>query len=125
VRISGNPVLKAALGPALVQVDGGLVLDGNGQLGVLGLGRLVHLGSLSVTHCGALTALELLALTEVASIEVRGNAELQHLRLPVLRSADLDVFDNPHLPACEVDALFAGLLGDHHQSGNDETAVCP
>jgi len=57
-------------------------------------------------------------------MEVRGNALLGHIRLPLLRRADLGVFDNPRLPACEVEALFAGLLGDHHQSGNDETAVC-
>jgi hypothetical protein len=69
--------------------------------------------------------LDLPALSEVTTrIDVRGNAALQHILLPVLRQADMGVFDNPRLPACEVEALFAALLGHHEQSGNDNTPTC-
>jgi hypothetical protein len=124
VRIVSNPALKAAFGHALERVDGDLTFDGNDSLDDLGLVRIAHARSLSVAHCGSLTELDLPALSDAISIEVRGNATLGHLQLPVLRSADLGVFDNPRLPACEVTALFAAVLGDHHQSGNDEVAVC-
>jgi hypothetical protein len=125
VTIAGNPALKGAFGAALVRIDGAVSFDRDDSLGDLGLAALRSASSLSVSSCGALTALALPALTRVTSrIDVRGNAALAALQLPLLRQADMGVFDNPHLPACAVDALFAGLRGDHQQSGNDGTAVC-
>jgi hypothetical protein len=125
VTLARNPALTAALGAVLLQIDGALVVDGDDRLAALGVAHLAHAGSIELAHCAALPALDLLALSDVGGgIDVRGNAALQHLRLPVLHQADLGVFDNPHLPACEVAALFAAMLGDHHQSGNDDTAVC-
>ncbi|HEX3763166.1 MAG TPA: hypothetical protein VHW23_30945, partial [Kofleriaceae bacterium] len=119
-----NPALARAFG-ALARVDGALTIDSNDGLAVPGLGRLQHAGSVGLVRCSAVTALDLSALSDVVSrIDVRGNAALLHLGLPALHQADLGVFDNPHLPACEVDALFAAIGGDHHESGNDDTAVC-
>lgn len=123
--VASNPALKEAFGPTLVRVDGDLTFEADDGLSDLGLGSLVQVQSVAVRRCGALTELALPALSTVAAgIEIRGNAGLRQLRLPVLRRADMAVFDNPELPACGVEALFAGLLGDHHQSGNDDTAVC-
>lgn len=124
VTIARNPALTAGAGGSLARVDGALVLDGNGGLVTPGLAHLAHAGSIELARCPSVTALDLPALSDVTSIDVRNNAGLLHLRLPALRQADLGVFDNPHLPACEVDALFAAMRGDHHQSGNDDTAVC-
>ncbi|MEO7733019.1 MAG: hypothetical protein ABIY55_18805, partial [Kofleriaceae bacterium] len=124
VTITGNPALKGAFAAALVRIDGAAVFDGNDSLGDVGLAALRHVGSLSVSHSGLLTVLALPSLTEVSRIDVRGNPSLVELQLPRLRQADMGVFDNPHLPACAVDALFTGLLGDHQQSGNDDAAGC-
>jgi hypothetical protein len=111
-------------GPALDRVDGALALDDNDRFTELRLGGLVHAGSLAIAHSAALTAIDLPALAEVTSIEIRGNAALGRLELPSLQSADLGVFDNPRLPACAVEALFARVPGDHHQSGNDDVSEC-
>jgi hypothetical protein len=109
----------------LERVDGDLSIDGNPGLDVLGLTRLAHVRSLAVTGSAAVTDLDLLALSDVTlGLDIRGNAALRHIQLPVLRRADLGVFDNPQLPACEVAAVFAAIAGEHHQSGNDEIAVC-
>lgn len=125
VTIARNPALTGVFGAPLAQIDGALVLDGDDGLAAPGLAHLVHAGSIELAHCPSVAALDLLALSGVTSgIDVRDNAALLHLRLPALHQADLGVFDNPHLPACEVDALFAAMPGAHHQSGNDDTAVC-
>jgi len=124
VHIASNPVLTGVFGASLSSIDGDLALDHNASLGPLGLTRLTRAHSLAVTDCPLVTALDLSALAAVSSMEIHRNATLGHLQLPRLREVDLGVFDNPRLPACEVVALFAGLLGDHQQSGNDEIAEC-
>jgi len=125
VTIAGNPALKQAFGPGLEQVDGELVLQGNVGLVEPGLAHLQHVRSLTLAGCPLVTELALPALSElVTRIDVTDNAALQHLALPLLRRADLGVFDNPQLPTCELEALFAALLGDHQQSGNDDATVC-
>jgi hypothetical protein len=102
VTITDNAAL-ASVPATLIRIDGGLTLD----------------------HNASMTALDLPALLAIGGpVEIRGNAALTALRVPQLDRADMGVFDNPHLPACAVDAVFAGLRGDHQQSGNDDTAVC-
>jgi len=124
VHIASNPALTGVFGAALSTIDGDLTLDHDASLGALGLPRLTRVRSLAVTDCPRVTGLDLSALATASSLELRGNATLGHLQLPRLRQADLGVFDNPRLPACEVIAVFAGLLGEHHQSGNDDLAEC-
>jgi hypothetical protein len=125
VNIARNPALTGAFSDSLVLVTGDLIFDGNDSLAAPGLAHLMHAASLEVARCPAILELDLLALSDVTSgIDVRNNAGLLHLRLPALHQADMGVFDNPHLPECEVEALFAAMLGDHHESGNDGTAVC-
>jgi hypothetical protein len=124
VHIASNPALTGVFGTSLSSIAGDLVVDHNAGLGALDLTRLIRVRSLAVTDCPLVPALDLSALTEASRIEVRGNAALGHIQVPRLHQADLGVFDNPHLPACEVVALFTRLLGDHDQSGNDDLAEC-
>ncbi|HEX3760077.1 MAG TPA: hypothetical protein VHW23_15280 [Kofleriaceae bacterium] len=123
VAIQSADDAAALAGIALI--DGSLTIDGS-PIAALRLPQLVAIrGSLAVRHASQLASIALPALQEaVGGIEIRDNAVLADLRFPALRGADLGVFDNPHLPACQVDALFAAMHGDHQQSGNDDTAVC-
>ncbi|HET9623283.1 MAG TPA: hypothetical protein VFP84_18040 [Kofleriaceae bacterium] len=124
LTITGNPALEIVV-QNIQRVAGALVLAGDDQLRDPGLAQLFSVGSLAVSACGALTTLDLPALGHVATrVDVRGNAALRDLGLPALHAADMGVFDNPHLAACAVDAVFARLTGDHQQSGNDSTAEC-
>lgn len=125
VSIARNPALTGAFSSSLALIDGDLILDDDDSLTAPGLAHVMHVGSLEVARCPSVAELDLLALSDVTSgIDVRDNAGLLHLRLPSLHRADIGVLDNPHLPECEIEALFAGMLGDHRESGNDGTAVC-
>ncbi|HEY0985686.1 MAG TPA: hypothetical protein VGD80_01490, partial [Kofleriaceae bacterium] len=107
VTIASNPALKGAFTDALERIDGDLALSANDSLDVSGLTKLQHVRSLALNNNASVAVLDLAALSEVTTrIDVRGNAALQHILLPVLRQADMGVFDNPRLPACEVEALF-------------------
>lgn len=124
VDISSNPSLRSGFSSKLARVEGAVTLRLNDQLATPGLDGLERVGALAIRGCPAVTALDLPRLSEVATIDVRDNAVLEHLRIPALRRADIGVFDNPHLPACEVEALFAAIQGMHQQSGNDDTTPC-
>ena len=118
--------------PALVttprfvtHVGGDLILQNNPALLDLGFDSLRRIGDrLLVEGLFALTTIELPALTQADQIFVMSNPELRHLGVPVLASADMFVNDNRHLPACEVEAVFARVTGTHVQARNDETATC-
>jgi hypothetical protein len=127
VMISGNPALKTVFGPSLEWVSGALTYFENDSLTDLGLTNLRFVGGLQVVSCNALTEIDLPALSRanIFITRIDFNQELRHIHFPVLRFSDFEVLDNPHLPTCEVTALFAVIGGDHHQSGNDDAAVCP
>jgi hypothetical protein len=76
----------------------------------------------------ALQTIEVPAVTDVAAeLDISSNPQLHHIAFDALAHAiNLQVHDNPHLPACEVLAVFAHVdaLGKG-QSGNDNTATCP
>lgn len=124
VTVAGNPALKV-LAPSLEQVSGYFSISSSGFTEV-GLSHLQSAGGIGVSSCGSLTTLDLPALTATtwANFEIVANPVLQHLHLPALQGAEMDVLDNPHLPTCEVAALFARISGRHQQSGNDSTAGC-
>lgn len=111
---------------SVTSIIGLLVLQNDPALADLGLDRLQRVGSLiDIEDMASLETIELPALTQVQKIEVSGNGALRHLGLPALPGpATIFVSGNPHLPACEVDALFARVPGTHEQNGNDETATC-
>jgi len=121
-----NPALKNVFGPSLRLISGDLNFNGNDSLSDLGLTSATHLGGLRLQNCASVKELDLPALTDAGlfGVFVFNNATLGHLRFPLLRGLDFRVFNNPVLPACEVRALFSRLLGEHHESGNDEAAVC-
>jgi hypothetical protein len=129
VRIERNPRLTGVLGPSLTRIDRALIVNGNAGLTALRLpGLRDGVTDLMVQSNAALEAVELPALTGVrSSIGIATNPELQHIAFDALAQAPaFAVTDNPHLPACEVDAVFAHVAGgNNHQSGNDDTASCP
>jgi len=124
--ISANPALKAVFGPSLERVNGDLAIFDNDNLSELGLVNLAEVGGIAIEDCDGLTEIDLPALRQVNIFfaRVNRNSQLRHIRVPVLRFADFDVLGNPHLPACEVTAMFALIGGEHDQRFNDDTAVC-
>lgn len=111
---------------SVTSIGANLFLQNDPALAHLGFDRLQHVGFLAdIEGMDSLQAIELPALTQVQNIEVSGNGALRHLGLAALPGpANIFVSGNPHLPACEVDALFARIPGTHEQNDNDETAKC-
>jgi hypothetical protein len=126
IEVRGNAALATLGFLEQDEIEGDVTLVDNAALReATSFVRLTRIhGDAHVASNPALQGLDFTALSAVRSMEVRGNATLGHLQLPQLRQADLGVFDNPRLPACAVAALFATLLGEHAQSGNDEVAEC-
>lgn len=111
LEIHRNPLLTELTVPALEAIGGWMQIDDNAALTGLGNFSVLHTvgGRVSITRNGSLTQLaaSLPALSEVGE--------------------NLDVHDNPVLPACEVEALAAALTelgGSVVNTGNDETAAC-
>ena len=129
LRIANNPELGDLGLNALRSVGGSVYVSANGMTSWNGLASLEEVGGgLAIGGGGQLTDVSLPALRSVAHwVQVHDNADLLALDLPTLQVGEsMDVWDNPKLPACAVDALFAGLPGwQTQQSGNDTTAVCP
>lgn len=126
ITIDSNPALKV-FSQSLEEVFGALLIERNDSLTDLGLTHLSHAGGLGISQCNSLTEIDLpaLAVVNIFHVSILANAQLQHLRFPLLRSADFWIFSNPRLPACEVTAMFAVIGGlDHEQRFNDDTAVC-
>lgn len=129
VRIERNPRLTGVLGPSLTRIDRALIVSDNAGLTALRLpGLRDGVTDLVVQSNAALQSVELPALAGVSSsIGIATNPQLQHIAFDALAQAPaFAVTDNPHLPACAVDAVFAHVAGgNNHQSGNDDTATCP
>ena len=111
VEIHGNPLLDGLTAHALVEVSRWFQIDDNNALTALG-----DFSSLS---------------TVGERVSVTRNDSLSSIfaSLPALRSVgeNLDVHDNPALPACEVDALAGALTelgGLVVNTGNREDASC-
>jgi hypothetical protein len=126
LALQSNPLLPNPLGPALVQVDGGLEIASTTST-ELSLPNFAQVGTfVSVFGNASLTTVSMPALTTVPhELTISSNAQLAGLALGALTHAGtFSVTDNPHLPTCAVLALFARVDGEHSQSGNDDAATC-
>ena len=122
--ISGNPLLPNPLGAPLVQVDGRLQIAGTTS-SELSLPNLAQVGSVIVLGNGFMTTVSMPALPSVGELDILSNDKLTSLGFGALtRAGTFSVRDNPHLPACQVLALFERVDGSHDQSGNDNDATC-
>lgn len=123
--ISGNPLLPNPLGAPLVQVDGRLQIASTTST-ELSLPNLAQVGA-SVTVFGNafMTTVAMPALPSVSELDILSNDQLTSVGFGALtRAGTFSVRDNPHLPACQVLALFERVDGSHDQSGNDNDATC-
>jgi hypothetical protein len=129
LNIEHNPMLDGVFGGSLMRIDGQAVIDHNASLTAIQLPHLLRIETnLEVFANDALQTIEVPAVTDVAAeLDISSNPQLHHIAFDALAHAiNLQVHDNPHLPACEVLAVFAHVdaLGKG-QSGNDNTATCP
>jgi hypothetical protein len=87
--------------------------------------------SLVISDSTALTSISLPALTQGRRIEISRNTALTSLSIPNLTSLSdfIEVIDNPHLPSCQVTAVFdhvqTGYYPGKVSMGNDDAATCP
>ena len=124
-------ILGLSVNPALVttpssvtRIGGDLLLQDDAALVDLGFDQLQRAGRISIESMDALESVELPALTQVSQIVV-DFTDARHLGLPALLGpTEIDVANNRHLPACEVDEVFARIPGLHEQFNNDTTATC-
>lgn len=126
--LQSNPVLPSPFGPALVQVDGGLNIFGTAAT-ELSLPNLARVGGfVNVFQNASLTTVAMPSLTIVAhELTIAQNPQLDSIEFSALTQAgSFFASDNPHLPACEVIALFDQVVtpAGHSQSGNDDDATC-
>jgi hypothetical protein len=129
LSIEHNPMLDGVFGTSLTRIDGQAVIDHDASLTAIQLPHLLRVGTtLDVFANDALQTIEIPAVTDVAAeLDIDSNPQLHHIAFDALAHAiNVQVHDNPHLPACEVLAVFAHVdaLGKG-QSGNDDTATCP
>lgn len=147
--VADNPSLLRTAIYAPTRIDGDLIITRNASLEHIDLDAVSTIaGHVSITEnqmelWSGLDALETvqsgftiagnpglvdidLPLLLWASLQISGHAQLVELRLPALTYGSyLNVMDNPQLPACAVEELFAGLPEiDCYQEGNDEEAIC-
>jgi len=126
VTIRDNPAMVATLaGPRTI--DGGLEISGNAALTGLGFEALERVGgAITIRNNAALPTIALGALAGTADVAIEDNAAVAHLTLPRLVLANaVGVRRNPHLPSCEVAAVFAHVQADSlDQSDNDDAASC-
>jgi hypothetical protein len=124
--VQDNPNLVRVTAPSLAQIEGQLAIIDNQRFTELSMDHLQHIDEpLVVSNSPALALLALPALIDAGGMLVASNAQLHHVAFGALAGViPMNVFDNPVLPACEVDALFARVGGAHDQFGNDETAPC-
>lgn len=124
--IASNPLLPNPLGAPLVQVDGQLQIASTTST-ELSLPNLTQVGtSINLFGNAFMTTVSMPALTTVSSeLNILSNDKLTSLAFGALTHTGVfTVRDNPHLPACQVLALFAHVDGSHNQSGNDNDATC-
>ncbi|MEO7733752.1 MAG: hypothetical protein ABIY55_22500 [Kofleriaceae bacterium] len=123
--VTSNPQLTSLRAPALATVSNLLRISGNPLLAELDLSALLHIENRLDLFGTALTTLALPSLVNGGNFFIEGNGVLTQLVLPALRHVQiLEISDNPHLPACAVEALFTGLTGSLSQERNDTTATC-
>jgi hypothetical protein len=125
--IARNPALISLFGPGLIQLDGSLIIERNDALTSLRLPALERLVSNLIVSANAhLETIELPRLIEAKDeLFILSNPALRHLELDALQHSDLFlVQNNPHLPACEVLAIFAHTSGGQIQTGNDTETSC-
>jgi hypothetical protein len=152
--VRDNPALLGILsssdgGPRVI--DSSLEINGNSKLQSVGLNALssvgwdVYITDSAMTTWSGLVHLEsvgrfleldlnpqlvdigLPALRTVSGFAVCSNSELRTLSLPALgMGVSALIRDNPKLPACAVEQLFAQLSGCNcREWGNDSAATCP
>jgi hypothetical protein len=127
IDLERNPALANPFGTPLARVEGRMVVVDSAGITDLQFPNLVQVDStLEVTSNAALQSLVLPALSDVADrLSIASNPALHHIDFSSLvHSDDFEVVDNPHLPTCEVLAVFAHTTGAQQQSGNDDTASC-
>jgi hypothetical protein len=126
VDIERNPKLTALFGPALSRIEGAVRVRDNASLAELSFPGLAFVGSpFELISNAALQVAALPALPEAGALTIAGHPQLHHVDFAALtHSDDLRVDDNPHLPTCEVLAMFAHVTGAQEQSGNDDEASC-
>lgn len=128
IHIEGSLVLSGPLtalrSNAPLTIGGDCTIAGT-DLDTVGEAQLTRVaGTLTVVNNPRLPAIEWPNLVAAPAIHITGNPELRDMRVPSLREASIDVFDNPRFPVCAIEAMFAAVHGDHHQSGNDEVSGC-
>jgi hypothetical protein len=110
--VSNNLALAGVFLPALVAVDGDLVIDNNTQVATVSLHRLVEVtGDLTVRDNRELVRLDLGALREVGGrLEISGHPALETVVLDRLeRAADVVLDGNPAWPPDDAAALARKL----------------
>jgi len=123
--VRSNPKLTSLRAPQLANISSFLRIDNNPLLAELDLSALRRIEFQLDLFGTALTTLALPNLVTGGTLFIEGNHALAHLVLPALRQVHiLEITDNSHLPACEVEALFTGIVGDLRQERNDTTATC-
>jgi hypothetical protein len=108
IDVSDNVELTGLFLPALVAVEGDLVIDNNRQVATVSLHHLVEVkGDLVVADNRALVRLDLGALRRVGGrIAIRGHPQLDTVVLDRLESAgELLLEDNPAWPEDEVESV--------------------
>jgi hypothetical protein len=126
IDLEHNPRLANPFGP-LTRVDGPITVVDNASITDLAFPDLIEVTStLEIASNASLQTLVLPALPEVTDrLSITSNPVLHHIDFASLgHSADFEVVDNPHLPTCEVLAVFAHTAGAQQQSGNDDAAGC-
>ena len=122
--IQSNPLLASPFGAALVQVDGGLDISSTAST-ELSLPNFAQVGTFVRLFGNGFGTVSLPALTTVPELTISSHDQLRSIAFGALTHAGtFTVRDNPHLPACQVLALFARVDGEHNQSGNDNDATC-
>jgi hypothetical protein len=110
--VENNLALAGVFLPALVAVDGDLVIDNNTQVATVSLHRLVEVtGDLTVRDNRELVRLDLGALREVGGrLEISGHPALETVVLDRLeRAADVVLDGNPAWPPDDAAALARKL----------------
>jgi len=126
-EIVDNSLLTAVAWGQLAQVGGALEISRNPQLTGFDPAQLAWIGgALAITDNVALAVIALPALPAAGDIHIAGNATLGRIELAALTQATtIAIDDNPWLPSCAVEALFAHVEASSlEQMGNDDAAVC-
>ena len=125
VTIRNNAVISL-VGGLTKQIDGALEITGNPALADVSFDVTQVGGAITISNNAALDVIVLDDLAAAGAIHVEDNATLLDLFMSNLAStSSITVRRNPHLPTCEVTAIFAHVRGGSRtQSGNDDAGTC-